>query len=62
MHLDHLYTFDGGRSRRISSWDQRGKNRDYITMQAGEEKVLADIKGAGKVNRLYCVIVTIQLV
>jgi len=57
MFFDHLFQFDNNRTKRISSWDQRGMNRDYITIHSGEEKVLADIGGAGKINRLYCIVI-----
>jgi hypothetical protein len=57
MHLDHFYQFRNCRSRRISSWDRRGMNQDYIYMKPGQEAVLADIEGAGKINRFYCVII-----
>lgn len=56
MQFDHLYHFDKARSKRASSWDQRGKNRDYITVEPGETAILADIRGPGKIDRLYCVI------
>jgi hypothetical protein len=56
VQFDHFYNFDKGRSKRVSSWDQRGKNRDYITIEPGEERVLADIRAPGRINRLYCVV------
>lgn len=57
MHFNHFYQFRNCGSRRISSWDRRGMNQDYIYMKPGQEAVLADIEGAGKINRFYCVII-----
>ncbi|MBI9045840.1 MAG: DUF2961 domain-containing protein [Anaerolineaceae bacterium] len=41
-------------TRRISSWDSSGGNRDFIVVQPGETVVLADIDGAGCVNHIWC--------
>jgi len=55
--MDQLYTFNDSVTKRVSSWDRRGMNRDYITMQPGEKQVLADLQGPGQINQLYCIIV-----
>ncbi len=44
------------RTRRISSWDRRGGNADFMTIPAGETKVIADIKGAGCTTHIWCTI------
>ena len=44
------------RSRRITSYDRTGGNRDWVTIEPGQTAVLADIEGAGCVNRFYAVI------
>lgn len=33
-------------SKRISSYDRTGGNKDSLTIKAGETAILADIKGA----------------
>jgi len=40
-------------SRRISSWDRLGGNRDFIMIPPGATAVLADIKGAGCIRHIY---------
>jgi hypothetical protein len=55
--FEHLYTFSGGQSKRVSSWDQRGMNRDYITLKPGDRQPLADLKGPGRINHFYCIII-----
>jgi len=55
--FDQLYSFNNNRTKRISSWDKRGMNRDYVTINPGEEVILADIKGSGKINHMYCIVV-----
>jgi hypothetical protein len=42
-----------GRSRRESSWDRTGGNRDFWTVAAGETAVLADIAGAGIIEHIW---------
>ena len=48
--LPHLKS---GRSRRESSWDRTGGNRDFHVVPPGETAVLADIAGAGKIEHLW---------
>lgn len=40
--LDSLIYPRRARSRRISSWDKTGQNRDFIQVGAGETAVLAE--------------------
>jgi hypothetical protein len=40
-------------SKRISTWDPTGGNRDYIRVGAGETKTLAEIAGSGAIKHLW---------
>lgn len=51
--LGNLVVKDNFRSKRVSSWDRTGKNRDFISLGPGETRVLADIKGAGCIKHIY---------
>jgi hypothetical protein len=51
--LDNLAKLRDGRSRRRSSWDQTGRNADFWPIDAGETKVLADIRGAGVIRHIW---------
>ena len=44
------------RTRRISSWDRKGGNADFVTIPAGKTEVIADIKGAGRITHIWCTI------
>lgn len=41
-------------TRRVSSWDRTGGNKDFIVVQPGEMVTLADIEGAGCINHIWC--------
>lgn len=41
------------RSRRVSSWDRTGRNRDFVTVEAGETVTLADIQASGCINHIW---------
>lgn len=41
------------KTRRISSWDQTGDNKDWFVFEPGETKVLADIQGSGCIQHIY---------
>src|SRR5947207_3503766 len=41
-------------TKRASSWDRTGGNRDYIVVQPGANATLADIRGAGCINHIWC--------
>jgi len=43
-------------SKRISSYDKTGGNADFVRIQPGETKVLADIKGAGIITHIWMTI------
>ncbi len=42
-----------GRTGRVSSWDQSGRNADSWRLEPGESKVLADIKGPGAITHIW---------
>jgi hypothetical protein len=42
-----------GRSRRESSWDRTGGNRDFAVVPPGETFVLADITGSGRIEHIW---------
>jgi hypothetical protein len=44
------------RSRRFSSWDTTGGNRDFWRIEPGQTRVLADIKDAGCVTHIWSTI------
>ena len=41
-------------TKRVSSWDKTGGNMDYLVIMPGEQAALADIKGAGCINHIWC--------
>jgi hypothetical protein len=43
----------GVRTRRISSYDRTGGNADFIRIEAGERKTIAEIPGAGIVKHIW---------
>ena len=51
--LSEMMTIRSRVTRRVSSWDRTGGNRDFLLFAPGERKVIADIKGAGIVKHLY---------
>jgi hypothetical protein len=51
--LSGLATLREARTKRVSSWDQTGGNRDCITIKPGDTATLADIKGAGAVRHIW---------
>ncbi|RJS73947.1 hypothetical protein CW710_02585, partial [Candidatus Bathyarchaeota archaeon] len=40
-------------SRRVSSYDRTGGNRDYLTIEPWETRVLADIEGTGIIRHIW---------
>jgi hypothetical protein len=52
--LRSLFTLTGGRSRRASSWDRSGGNRDFITVGPGETATLMEHDGPGCITHVYC--------
>ena len=41
-------------TKRASSWDRTGGNRDFIVVQPGASATLADMRGAGCINHIWC--------
>ena len=51
--LDDLAKLREGRSKRQSSWDRTGRNKDNVTIEAGANQVLAEMEGPGVVRHLW---------
>jgi hypothetical protein len=51
--LSGLPYIKSGRSRRSSSWDQTGGNRDFHVVPPGEAHTLADLSGAGIIEHIW---------
>lgn len=52
--LDGIYRLKNGvRTRRVSSYDRSGSNKDFMPVDPGATAVLADIPGAGIVKRIW---------
>jgi len=52
--LRSLFTNTGARTRRSSSWDRSGRNRDFVFVGPGETVTLLEHDGPGCVTHLYC--------
>jgi hypothetical protein len=52
-----MATLTNGRTKRISSWDRTGANIDFINIDPDETKVLAEVDGAGCINKTYVTVV-----
>ena len=50
-----------GRTRRESSWDRTGGNRDYIVIPKGEERTIFEVEGPAQINHIWCTINCEQL-
>jgi len=55
--LRALFTRDSARSKRASSWDRNGGNRDFLYVGPGETVVLMEEKGPGCITHVYCALV-----
>lgn len=51
--LAGIATIVDARSRRFSSYDRSGGNRDFVSLAPGETRVLAEIPGAGILKHLW---------
>lgn len=51
--LENLAQLRSGRSKRVSSFDRTGGNKDALFIKQGEEVVLADIKGPGIIRHIW---------
>lgn len=54
--LSSLYLRKEGLSRRLSSWDQTGGNRDFIVIGAGHTAAIAEIEGSGIIQHIWMTI------
>ncbi|MCL2866852.1 MAG: DUF2961 domain-containing protein [Clostridia bacterium] len=51
--LDNLTIIQPARTKRVSSYDQTGRNSDFWILEAGERRVLCDIRGPGKITHIW---------
>lgn len=51
--LDGLLHLSTSRSRRVSSFDRAGGNKDCVSFKSGETFVMADLEGAGIVKHIW---------
>ena len=51
--FDHLYSITKARTKRASSWDVSGKNGDCWKIPPGATRMLAEIKGPGKITHIW---------
>ena len=51
--LDDLVRLRDGHTKRVSSWDSSGGNRDYIVIEPGASRTLAQIDGAGTIRHIW---------
>ena len=42
-----------GRRKRVSSYDRTGGNKDFYVIEAGENRVSANIAGAAKITHIW---------
>jgi hypothetical protein len=50
---DALSRLESGRTGRFSSWDTTGRNGDAWHFEPGQTRVLADIKGPGRITHIW---------
>lgn len=58
--LEQLTVLKDCQSKRISSWDRTGGNRDWITISAHDKAILADIKGPGCIRHIYATLFSLD--
>jgi len=51
--LENLPYITTARTMRESSWDRSGRNSDFWRVRPGETRVLADIKGEGRITHIW---------
>ncbi|MFC1735765.1 glycoside hydrolase family 172 protein [Candidatus Hydrogenedentota bacterium] len=49
----NMMVLSRSRTKRVSSWDKTGGNRDFLTLEPGETRILADIEGPAIINNFY---------
>lgn len=52
--IESLYELNNCRSKRISSYDRSGGNHDWMDLEPGECRTVADIRGAGVIRHIWC--------
>jgi hypothetical protein len=50
---EDLTELQDGTTKRVSSWDETGRNLDRWIIEPGEKRVLADIKGPGRITHIW---------
>ncbi len=51
--FSNLSKLASGKTQRVSSWDQTGRNQDRWILEPGETRVLADIDGPGAITHIW---------
>ncbi len=51
--LQNLAVISPGKTCRVSSWDQTGRNADRLTLEAKSSVVLADLEGPGCITHIW---------
>jgi hypothetical protein len=51
--FDFVSVFPDRVSKRVSSWDQTGGNRDRIMLESGQTRCLLDVKGPGRITHIW---------
>ncbi|HHW47179.1 MAG TPA: DUF2961 domain-containing protein [Clostridiaceae bacterium] len=51
--LESLFLLKNCKSRRVSSYDKSGGNHDWVDIEPGETKVIAEIKGCGIIRHIW---------
>jgi len=51
--LDSLFVLNEARSRRVSSFDRSGGNHDWLDIDPGETKEVADIRDEGIIRHIW---------
>ncbi len=51
--FSNLYKLINKTNYRVSSWDQTGRNLDFIQIKSKETRILADIDGPGIIRHIY---------
>jgi hypothetical protein len=51
--LKNMMVLNDNRTKRISSWDQTGGNRDCLTLAPGETQTIFDVEGPAIINHFY---------
>ena len=51
--FDEIFRIKNAVTKRISSWEENGRNADFWRISPGESRVIADIKGPGKITHLW---------